>query len=273
MSTIPLALADYSTQYLYYDKDKFYSSSRSRSGSFGYHGYTYDYGIASSVYYWSYNHYDTDSSSVGTIRVAGGASINNPAGAESLGILRVKTELILHPLYKDWWWWWVETRQHGEIAIRKNNIGTVNLAVATSGDGRLRDILEPVADLCWVAMTTAAGFPIPFDPLWIMYLNSVSNDWNAGPYPEDPDPDAYVEGVMGWQYPAWKPWCFSEAEVAYDFLYSYYKRGASGWKKYEVEIKITVDFGYVEDTYIGLYRNVRVTTQTFSQKWRMYVNW
>jgi hypothetical protein len=284
LSTLHLAFGSFSTFYLSYDIDDFYRDSKGMSGSFywsdGRTGATYRFGISVALHYWSYNHKDTPDSSTGTIRVAGAAYIVTPSGApRSLGVLRLRTELRLRPIEWVWDLWpfigHEVTKQDGEINIRSGNVGAVNLAILKAGDERLRAILSIAASIAWGAALSFAGAPfIPFNPTWITYLNSgADNDWKAGPSFADPDPDAFVEGRMGWQYPAWKPWCYSNGEVAYDFYYAYYRRGFVGYKSYELETKISVDFGYVGDTYQGTYHNWVVATREFSDRWTVYVYW
>jgi hypothetical protein len=110
----------------------------------------------------------------------------------------------------------------------------------------------------------------PFDIFALQYLAGTSVELNAGP--NGGHPHAHIAGAAGHPYDLPNPHCHSDASLAYDFLYTYYKNGASGWKSYELGIKITVDFGYVEQTK-ETERNVLVTTQSFEQRWISYVYW
>ena len=262
MSTIQihLAHANYSTLYLSCDKDNFYTSSRKTTGSFTYQSRTYPYEIASSVQYWSFNHYDTSYSSVGTIRAGGAAEVINPSGYPKLGVIKLTVELTLHPVHGYWYWfWWKEkTLQNGEINIREGHLATISLRIQNPGDQTLRNIVQVAMDALY------ASLGLPFNPMSIAYAlvpSGSDKELHAGP--KDGHPHAHITGRGGGSY---------SASLAYDFLYTYYKDGASGWKSYELGIKISVDFGYTKQYRDGE-MTVYVTNKKFDQRWTMYVYW
>jgi len=270
MSSIFSAFAAYDTLWLSYDRDNFYTAARETAGSFYYYdsqtgkGTTYQYEIASAIQYWSFNHKDTPYSSVGTIRVAGGAKIVNPAGYRALGVLTVKVELILYPTWKDWWWWWTITTQDGEIDVRQNYMSAVNLRINRQGDSPLYDVAKVVLSQVMNLLS------VPFDIFAIEYLATSEIDSEAGP--DGGSPTAHVIGRAGW--PDMQGRVYNNAELAYDFLYTYYKDTAVGYKGYELGVKISVDFGWVNEmTREGIPRNVYVTTRDFEQRWIVNVYW
>lgn len=161
-----------------------------------------------------------------------------------------------------------------EILVWYSKMGTVNLAIVGPGDAELRELLTVVGDIAWEAMTAIANIAfLPFFPSWIAYINTggAYDQFCGGGY--NRDADVHVQGVSGWQYPAWKTSCPSTAEVSYAVEFGYSSLGTTGWKLYKSTIKVSVDFGYVEDTWYGTYRNVKVKSVSFEEYWNVYVYW
>ena len=252
MPSIQPAYASYATWYLDQEKDEFYSANRKTSGSFycKYDKRTYNYEIASSVYYWHWD-YDTDHSAVGTIRVSGGAKVITTG---RVGVLSVTVSLILNPSSGG------ITQQDGEIAIREKDIGTINCEVNKPGDSKLLGLTQFVLGLVYEIMT------LPFDPADIVYLLYSGSDLDKDAGPAGSDSTAHVTGR------AKRGSAPNDAGVAFEFLYSYYKDGASGWKSYDLSISVRVEFGYWQATRTGQYRIV-AARKYFSQSWRVYVKW
>jgi len=274
-STIQPGLANFTTKTLISDSVNILQQAKSKGGSFSFEGHTYKYGISAGLEYNEFDHLVTSDFCTGFIRVCGGACINNPPGARQLGVLRLKTELILNDYYCDIWGnrKTKENAAGSEIHVWYSQFGTVNLAIVGPGDQALRNLLTVVGSVAWTAMCAMAEISMPFWPAWIAFLDS------GGKYDQDcggglnRDADVYVQGVSGWQYPAWKTWCPSEAEVSYGFEFGYSRRDVTGYKLYKLTIKISVDFGYVTSTYQGTFRNVVLKTYTFQEGWNVYVYW
>ena len=261
MSTIPLAYADFMPWYLHSTKYDFYTSARTTSGSFRYRtrsgSYaTAEYTIGSSLQYWAflykYKKVGQWYVSYSDIRVAGGAKVSG----YNIGVMKVTVELTLYPVSGG------TTQQDGEIYIQEFSLATIGCEVKKPGDQALRDTLNLVASTLWNAIPGMGAF----DPTSLAYLLYGGGDLDKDAGPKGGDSTAHVTG---------RPKDGSSpkfAEVAFDIAYWQLQAGATGWKLYELGIKVSVDFGYWRGTRTGSVPYIPAR-RSFSQRLKVYVYW
>jgi len=265
-SIIQMAYAHYNTYYLSYTRYVGYHDSKKYTSSFSYSGKTYQYELASAVDYYQFVFNMDPRSHQGAIRFSGGAKIINPSGYPKLEVLSVTLKFILYPLGKAaWWhWWYSHTHQDAELVIWDGGLATINLQIQRPGDETLRQTFDLVFS------EILSYLEVPFNPFSISYLflkYSSDLDKNAGPAENNVNGySAHVTGRAG-SYPS------TYASVAVDTTYRYLREDDSGvWKKHELGIEVTAQFGYDKQYRDGTMR-VYAATKTFRDYWTVYVWW